>query len=191
MKHPASRELFRYWTTLRGVRAAPERDDLDPGALRKILGDSFILTFDPDAGYPFRLAGTRMCGLFCRELKGTAFVDLWDRESAPLIQALLAGVADEAVGIVAGVAGLTAAEPPLALELVLLPLAQRSSLHERLLGLLAPIQVPYWLGVEPVREIRLGTFRNLTPGAAPSLVPAATPERRRPRLVVLDGGRGR
>lgn len=190
MKHPSSRELFRYWTTLRGVRAAPDRDELDPGALRKVLGDAFVLTFDPAGGYPFRLAGTRMCGLFGRELKHVPFVELWDGESRALVQALLAGVADEAVGIVAGAAGLTASEPPLPLELVLLPLAHRTSLHERLLGLLAPVQVPYWLGIEPVRAVRIGTFRNLTPGGAPSLVPAPVPERRRPRLVVLEGGRG-
>ncbi|RAI44968.1 PAS domain-containing protein [Rhodoplanes roseus] len=191
MKHPSSRELFRYWTTLRGSRPAPDRDDLDPGALRKILGDSFILTFDSREGFPFRLAGTRMCGLFCRELKATPFVGLWDEESRALVRALLGGVAEEAAGIVAGASGITASEPPLPLELVLLPLAHRNSLHERLLGMLAPLQSPYWLGVDPVRAIQIGTFRNLTPRIAPSLVPASDPERRRARLVVLEGGRSR
>lgn len=189
MKHSSSRELFRYWTTLRGARPAPERDEIDPGALRKVLGDSFVLTCDPRTGYPVRLAGTRLCGLFCRELKGSAFVGLWDAESRALVQSLLAGVSDEAAGVVVGVTGLTAAEPPLPLELLLLPLAQRSSLHVRLLGVLAPLQVPYWLGIEPVRAMSVGTFRNLTPRTAPSLVPAAGPERRRARLVVLEGGR--
>jgi hypothetical protein len=191
MKHPSSRELFQYWTTLRGWRRAPERDEIDPGALRKVLGDSFVLTFDDREGHPIRLAGTRLCGLFCRELKGTPFVRLWDEESRPLLRSLVAGVADEAAGIVVGASGLTAGEPPLPLEMVLLPLAHRASLHARLLGVLAPLQTPYWLGIERVTAMRIGTFRNLVPRAAPSLVPAPDPERRRARLVVLEGGRGR
>lgn len=188
MKHPSSRELFRYWTTLRGARPAPERDELDPGALRKVLGDSFVLTFDPSAGFPFRLAGTRLCGLAGRELKGRAFVDLWEEESRPLVTALLGGAADEAAAVAAGAVGLTDSEPPVPLELVLLPLAHRRSLHERLLGLLVPLETPYWLGVSQVRAFRIGAFRNLTPWSAPSLIPAL-PERARPRLVVLEGGR--
>ncbi|NVO17533.1 MAG: PAS domain-containing protein [Rhodoplanes sp.] len=191
MKHPSSRELFQYWTTLRGRRRAPERDEIDPGALRKILGDSFVITFDERAGHPVRLAGTRLCGLFCRELKGTPFVGLWDEESRPLLRSLVAGVADEAAGVVVGASGLTAGEPPLPIEMVLLPLAHRASLHARLLGVLAPLQTPYWLGIERVTAMSIGTFRNLVPRTAPSLVPALDPERRRARLVVLEGGRSR
>ncbi|RAI34963.1 PAS domain-containing protein [Rhodoplanes serenus] len=189
MKHAASRELYRYWTTLRGVRRAPERDEIDPAALRKVLGDSFILTFDRNAGHPVRLAGTRLCGLFGRELKGSAFTGLWEPVSHPLISSLIAEVADEAAGLVIGAHGLTQHEPPLPLEVVLLPLAHRASLHARLLGVLAPLQVPYWLGIEPVRSLRFDTFRNLAPTLAPSLVPAVRPEVRRPHLVVLEGGR--
>lgn len=191
MKHPSSRELFQYWTTLRGLRRAPERDEIDPGALRKVLGDSFVLTVDDRAGHPVRLAGTRLCGLFCRELKDSPFVELWDEESRPLLRSLVAGVTDEAVGVVIGASGLTAGEPPLPLEMVLLPLAHRGSLHARLLGVLAPLQVPYWLGIERVTAVSIGTFRNLTPRPSPSLVPALDPGRRRARLVVLEGGRGR
>ncbi|MBV8472325.1 MAG: PAS domain-containing protein, partial [Hyphomicrobiales bacterium] len=37
MKLAATRELFAYWTSLRAARSAPERNDVDPGALRGIL----------------------------------------------------------------------------------------------------------------------------------------------------------
>ena len=77
MKHPASRELFAYWEERRGKRSAPERADIEPGAIRQVLSDAFILALDGGAGHPFRLAGTRVCALFGRELKGEPFIGLW------------------------------------------------------------------------------------------------------------------
>ena len=77
MKHASTREVFDYWNERRGERVAPERYDIDPGAIRRALGDTFILSFDPKAGPQFRLAGTRLCALLCRELKGEAFLNLW------------------------------------------------------------------------------------------------------------------
>ena len=74
MKHTSTRELFAYWDRRRGRRPAPERGEIEPGPIRRVLGDTFILSFDEPAGHPFRLAGTRVCALFCRELKGEGFV---------------------------------------------------------------------------------------------------------------------
>ena len=77
MKLAASRELFAYWNALRGLRSAPERDDVDPGAIRGVLADTFILEFDPAAGFPLRVVGTRTNALFLRELRGEPFLGLW------------------------------------------------------------------------------------------------------------------
>ena len=41
MKTAATRKLFAYWNARRGSRLAPERGDIEPGAIREILGDSF------------------------------------------------------------------------------------------------------------------------------------------------------
>jgi hypothetical protein len=73
MKHSSIRELFDYWNERRGRRAAPERGDIEPGDIRGVLADTFILAFDAPASHPFRIAGTRVCALFGRELKGEAF----------------------------------------------------------------------------------------------------------------------
>ena len=70
MKHPSNRQLFEYWTKRRGRRSAPERGEIEPGAIRHVLADTFILAFETGAGHPFRIAGTRVCALFGRELKG-------------------------------------------------------------------------------------------------------------------------
>src|SRR5918997_383905 len=72
MKHPTSRMLFSYWDALRGDRAAPERGDVEPGDIRHILADTFILEIGEDRRATFRLGGTRVCALFARELKGQA-----------------------------------------------------------------------------------------------------------------------
>ena len=61
-----------------GPAQRPERTDIEPGAIRAVLADAFILALDRGAGHPIRLAGTRMCALFGREIKGKSFLDLWD-----------------------------------------------------------------------------------------------------------------
>ena len=37
MRHAASKDLFRYWETLRGSRPAPERGEIEPAEIRGIL----------------------------------------------------------------------------------------------------------------------------------------------------------
>ncbi len=71
MKHPSSREFFAYWDAKRGDARAPDRSEIEPGAVRELLGDIFVLSYDNEAGYPFRVAGTRVCALLGRDLKDT------------------------------------------------------------------------------------------------------------------------
>jgi len=52
MKHAASRELYAYWQENRGTRVAPERTEIEPGAIRSVLADAFVLPLDCKAGYP-------------------------------------------------------------------------------------------------------------------------------------------
>ena len=154
MKHSSSRELFAYWNEVRGRRPAPERGDVDPGAIRGALGDSFILAVE-DGEARFRLAGTRICALFCRELKGASFANLWSAQSRPAIVDLVGVATDEKAGSVAGAIGYVT-DGQVDLELLMLPLVHHGRRASRLIGILAPLKVPYWLGVEPVRELTLG-----------------------------------
>ena len=77
MKHAATRMLFSYWDALRGERAAPDRGEIEPGEIRHILADTFILE-NEDGPARFRLAGTRLCALFGCELKNAPFSAIWD-----------------------------------------------------------------------------------------------------------------
>ena len=192
MKHSSIRELFDYWNERRGLRAAPERGDIEPGAIRRVLADTFMLGFDRTSDHPFRLAGTRVCAAFGRELKGQAFVGLWAAESKELIRDLLAVVAQETIGVVVSARGENAEGESLDMEVLILPLSHHNRTGARLLGAIAPAEGPYWLGSSALGGLTLRTHRYLDPGlsisATPSLRPPAPTGRIRHGLMVYDGG---
>jgi len=193
MKQASSRELFGYWAARRGKRAAPERGEIETSAIRRALGDVFILQFDRRTGHPFRLAGTRVCALFGRELKNESFLDLWDAETRARIAQLLSVVADEVSGLVGCVKGRTSEGFPQDLELVLLPLTQRGDTHARMIGALTPFNAPFWLGVSRLGPLTLGTVRHLDPAqempTAARLVAGTQGLARRAVFTVHEGGR--
>ncbi len=161
MKHSSTRELFAYWNTSRGARPAPGRSEIDPAAIRHSLSDIFMLAADFVEEQRFRLAGTRVCALFGRELKGESFGSLFGESSSEHLRALLANVTQENAGIVAGVIGRNADGNPIDLELLLLPIAREGHARIRGIGVLAATELPFWLGSRPVTELSLGTVRHL------------------------------
>jgi hypothetical protein len=203
MKNPVNRELFAYWNERRGLRIAPERGDIDPTAIRHALGDSFFLSRDATASFSFRLAGSRVCALFGRELKNDSFFNLWALPNRPALRKLMLAVADEKVGVIAQATGRTTDGAPLSvnLELLLLPLLHRGPLDPRVFGALVPMTVPFWLGLRSVGPLELGMLRHIGPtvddARAPRLVPGVSNGEIRPhgqargRLVVYNGGRGK
>jgi hypothetical protein len=189
MKHASSRELHAYWEQKRGTRAAPERADIDPAAIRGVLSDAFIIGLNRATGYPFRLAGTRVCALFDREMKGESFLGLWTISSRPVLSTLLTILADECVGTVAAVAAQNAEGDHLDLELLLLPLSASRPLLARAIGVLAPLKAPPWLGVRPIGGLTLGGRRHIGPALERRFIPRfMTPGARR-GLTVYEGGR--
>ena len=192
MKHPSTQALFAYWNERRGSRPAPERAEIDPAAIRHVLGDTFMLAADFVDELRFRLAGTRVCALFCREIKGEAFSAQWSEDSGKRINELLSIVTKEATGAVAGLTGRTADGTEVDLEILLLPLAHIGHARIRALGVLAPVVPPYWLGEKPVVELELGTLRHLGTGLesfAPDFAPSQENVRLRHGFVVYSGGR--
>jgi hypothetical protein len=194
MKLATTLELFAYWNRARDGKLAPDRADIDPGAIRRALGDTFILAYERVNGHRFRLAGTRVCALFGHELKGEAFLTLWGQASGRLIEQLTGTIGTDVVGAVASVTGITADGDTMPLELLLLPLEHRGRLPARLLGSLTPVETPYWLGVRPLERLTLGALRFVGPATesrATSLAPvSAGAGRERHGFVVYEGGRG-
>ena len=161
MKLAAGQELYAYWTKLRGARRAPERNEIDPGAIRGVLADTFILEVDPALGYPIRIAGSRTSSFFLRELRGAPFLDLWRGPDCPEILDILASVADDASPMLAGVSARPHGMPAVEFELLLLPLRHHGDTHARILGCCTPKASPQWLGLLPVISFGLLSLRVL------------------------------
>lgn len=159
MARPAKTELFDYWNALRDGRIAPNREDIEPGAIRGCLADTFVLAIDVDHGHPFRLAGTSICALFGRELKGSAFADLWTPPSGPRLTDMLRTITENTAGVVAAATGANHEGDTLNLELTLLPLAGGGGELTRLLGGITPMTTPYWMGARPLDTLRLAGWR--------------------------------
>lgn len=193
MKHASTRALYNYWNKQRGARPAPERVDIDPVGLRRELGDVFMLAADFTEHLRFRLAGTRVCALFAREIKGEAFSLMWDEASRKAIDDLVAVVTHERVGAVAGLTGRTADGAEIDLEMILLPLAHSGHARIRAIGALAPLTLPYWLGEKPLVTLTLGALRHVGPdsdrieGRRLTLAPAQQPDlMREPRDLMPE-----
>jgi len=192
MKHPSTRAVFDYWNTQRANRPAPARADIDPSAIRHVLGDTFMLSADFVDQLRFRLAGTRVCALFGREIKGEAFTSLWEESSRRAVEELLSIVSDEAGGTVAGILARTETRAEAELEMLLLPLAHTGHARIRALGVLAPTVPPYWLGDQAVATLELTALRHIGPEVVGRGVPRfgrAEAHRMRHGFVVYSGGR--
>src|SRR5437870_6267946 len=121
MKHPSSRQFFEYWDKKRAGAPAPDRSDIEPDAVRDLLGDIFVLSYDAAAGYPFRVAGTRVCALLGEDLKDRSFSAIFAPDGRREIDEIIAVVAEEIQPVVAGITAISQDGSPSHLELLLLP----------------------------------------------------------------------
>ena len=105
----------------------------------------------------------------------------------------MAVVVEEKVGLIASVTGSTADDTllPVDLEMLLLPLGSHSRSEARVLGALAPLAAPYWLGAKPVGPLSLGhsamSASRIEATRPPRL--RAVAGRTRHGLTVYEGGR--
>jgi hypothetical protein len=158
MKHPSSRAYFAYWDAQRSGAKAPDRSAFEPGAVRELLADSFVLACQRDAGLPFRVAGTRVCALLGRDLKGESFVSLFASPRQPIAD-VVGVVIDELQPVVAGVSATVPDGSRAHLELLLLPFNPRAHTAPSLTGLLTPLGVARG----GLHELVLTSWRVLQP----------------------------
>ena len=157
MKHPSSREFFAYWDAQRGDARAPDRSEIEPSAVRGLLGDIFVLSYDHEAGYPFRVAGTRLSALLGRDLKDLSFSAQFAPESRREIEDVVTYVAEEMLAAIAGVTATSEDGRTVHLELLLLPFNNRAHAPISLTGLLAPFEND--LGT--IRDFKVTSWRYL------------------------------
>jgi len=209
MKQRGSIELFQYWDRLRDKRQAPKRTDIEPADIKSLLADTFILEKDGRGEAIFRLAGTRLCAVFGRELKGFALASLWAFKDQRLIARLAHSAFHARSVVVVAFEGRSQNGRTNPFELLLLPLDSGEE-SPRTLGIASAGEKPYWLGADPIVECRIDTIRVVDPDreplflknrpavAVPAIAPSAdevagAPQQRRGRrirhLVVFEGGR--
>jgi hypothetical protein len=178
MKHGVNRTLYQYWDELRGTRTAPNRSEIDPGRIRGLLGDTFILeAVDPDT-YRYRLAGTRLCSTHCRELKGRNFLRGWSNEDREALASIMAAITEDAAAAIIGVDGCTERNQVLKMEMLLLPLHMPGEGRSRILGASASFERPYWLGLHPILNQSISSMRLIWPDERPSFLLGAATQRR-------------
>src|SRR6202023_1657095 len=157
MKHPSNREFFAYWDEKRGSARAPDRSDIEPAAVRDLLGDIFVLSYDAAAGYPFRVASTRVCALLGCDLKDRSFSALFEPRGRGEIEDIIAVVAEEMQAAVAGSTATSEDGSPANRESLLLLSNARAHAPLSVTGLLAPSES------EPrvLRDLKLSSWRYL------------------------------
>jgi hypothetical protein len=161
MKHPSARALHAYWDRLRNGRASPERAEIDPAEIGRLLGDIFLLENSENPRHAVRLAGTRLCALIGHEMRGRSFGAFFSSEDRTTLFGLLEGVADGQLPAVASLIGETDDGRSVDLEMLLLPLRHRGRTHARMLGSIVPLDVPYWTGTAPLARLRIKTLRMI------------------------------
>lgn len=210
MKVKGSIELFQYWDRLREGRSAPRRTDIEPADIKTLLADTFILELDVRSSAIFRLAGTRLCAAFGRELKGFSFSSLWTSKDERVIARLAHSVLNQKSVVLINAEAVSQSGRILPLEWLLLPLDGGSD-NPRALGSSIPLERPFWIGSDSIKEMRITTLRvidadrepmflkNRPEIAVPPLdmadmdvaenVGTGTKGRRIRHLLVIDGGK--
>jgi hypothetical protein len=208
MNQNGSITLFHYWNRLRDGRAAPKRSEVEPADIKSLLADTFILERDTRGQAVFRLAGTRLCASYGRELKGFSFPSLWREKDQRLVSRLVHGVFEQKSVVLIAYEGFSRNGRSNKFELLALPLDGGVE-NPRCLGVISAVEKPFWLGADPITDALIDSIRVIDPEKellsnrpaidVPSLVPDEfeVPEtisalgraRRIRHLVVFDGGR--
>lgn len=194
MRHASTKEIFAYWDRLRGLRRAPDRHELSPAGFGRHLPDLFLLEGVSADQFQFRIAGSRLCGLFGKELRGKSFFDVISHASTDDAREMLAAATDDVLPVVAGISALAPGHESVEAEMLLLPLIFKENTDQRLLGSFSP-RLHERLPGNPCTALEIITFRVLSDvevqyfhAALPEPPPRSRDERRA-RFRVVDGGR--
>lgn len=190
MRHSTSKAVFAYWNTRRGARPAPLRREIDPAAIRNALPSVFILEADRRGRLVFRLAGTGVCALFGRELKGRPFTELWHDECARPVLRATEEVLRHARPAIAALGGESLGGRAIDIELLLMPLATDNDDTGRILGVLEPLGKPGWLHLDPLVAVVTTTIRFVDVAAETKRIEAEARETRAHLLEAQNPGGG-
>lgn len=169
MKHRSTIAIFSEWQRLarteRGTFRAPMRERIEPRKLGRHLSDLFFLEAGEHGDLSFRLAGTRICTLFGRELKNTRFHSLWSERDRAALRETSQNVSGLEIPALISHVGISMSGRSLGLEMFLAPLEAADG-QISILGSIAVLDSVTWVGADP---IVLGHLNSIEP-VAPDLI---------------------
>ena len=160
MQQPTSRQLYAYWDDLRNGRIAPRRFEVDPSRIASILHETFIAECTGLLEVRFRLAGTKICQQFGRELRGVDFLGLWPVADRDAMASLVRNVQTDGAVAHGMFHGFSRTHRKASFEFILMPLIHTDRTINRLLG--SPSFISSGLMARPP------SFRTLTPKSSVS-----------------------
>jgi len=191
MQQPTSKQLYAYWDGIRNGRIAPRRFEIEPAKIASLLRETFIAECNGLLAFRFRLAGTRVCQQFGRELRGVDFLSLWSLHDRDAIASQVRNIVnDGAVGHGVFLAR-TETNRQAAFEFTLMPLIHTGPSINRMLGSITAIDAPFWLGAEPLATFEVAELHLHWPDGVPAFMANGGPEvarLARGKLRVVEGG---
>lgn len=134
---PVLSEALAYWEAMRGARAMPQRRDIDPVALRRILPHIQITeVVDGGSRFRYRLVGTAIVEAFGTEFTGKFVDELVTGERDAFVHACYRAVCDAKRPAFARSKYLNTKEVELTANRVLLPLSEDGAEVHQILGAL-------------------------------------------------------
>jgi hypothetical protein len=98
--------LLEYWLGKRAGRRCPDKSDIDPTEIGRLLPDIILLDAAPPGGeFRYRLAGTRVTQMVGREVRGLTQRELHDNATDPAMQRGLARIEAEYAWVARAFAG--------------------------------------------------------------------------------------
>lgn len=197
--HPGSRKLFAHWEMIRGERACPAREEFTFGPIKELLPDMVLIERGASGnGYRFRLAGSKVCELFGRNLTSSDVLLGWDAFEASILASHFDMALTDGQPVLARMRLITDTGLTLAAELVAMPIQAWNSRRIQLIGGLFSFRemenpVHRSIRVRELTSARAIRTEHEGPAvqelidralAAPALRPAG-----RPLLTVLEGGK--
>lgn len=158
-------KLFDYWCGKRQGRPMPAKADIDPVEIPWALNRIFLLDYDPDDGFRYRLAGEEIAKVFGHaNLKGLRLDDILSAEGAQKVETRwMAMVQGPCVVSMTGMVYYAANRLGVG-ERLLMPLADEAGAP--VTGALG-MTVCEWLRDDAVRTAKESVFTSLRVAAIP------------------------
>lgn len=141
----------------------PQRKDLKISHLRGNVPNLFFLEQDDQGQFRFRLAGTRPCTIYGRELKDLALTALWHEGDRHAIAELCLNVSSLHIPAVSFHTAISMEGRSVEFEMLLAPLAHEIGRNASLLGSLVVTGEASWLGADPLILNQLHRIEPIAP----------------------------